>query len=415
MKHAFHWASLCALIAFLCALGSPETNAASLTAKKGYGYAVSQNGCIDAGGGYAYVGCAGALVIFNVSTGSEVARINLDGKIEDVELDGTDLYVAARNKGLLIYDVSTPASPSLSDSWGPPTGKVIRSVAVKGGYAYLKSANQDSIQLLTIRLSDMTQTGTYTPSTSFYGGVEATDSAVLFGSYDTGQSFDVRLGVMDRRTNPQAPTYSTVVNTTGRINNMHAAPGSDYVYLALGNGYDGITVFDVSNPNSPSNKGYASGVTYGGKDVCLDGGYAFLGTGGNRDQGEVACYSISSGVPTYVSKKTTAAISIGSVGATSNHLMTSGANNVVPDEARCYNVSNKSNMTLDWTQDVPAWCEGAYVVGDYLYGAMGHDGLWILDITDPDDVEFVAEDDSGFWSGVGVFNSHGHFDNFDVD
>ena len=64
------------------------------------------------------------------SAGPEVARIYHPGKIEDIELVGDTLYLAARNLGLLVYDVSTPANPVQIDSWKPAVESDVRSLAV---------------------------------------------------------------------------------------------------------------------------------------------------------------------------------------------------------------------------------------------------------------------------------------------
>ena len=75
---------------------------------------------VEVAGDYAYLGLGQNLVILNISdTGNllEVGNVLTPSMVTDISVVGNYAYVADRNNGLVIVDVSNPASPTLVGSY----------------------------------------------------------------------------------------------------------------------------------------------------------------------------------------------------------------------------------------------------------------------------------------------------------
>ncbi len=379
---------------------------------RGFGYTNAFPGTFAAYGEYFYAGMGGALVIGHAASKKELDRIYLPGKIEDIDIDQSLMAIAASNLGLFVYDISDPANPEEKGRWRLYQG-LVRSVALTERYAYCKVASEEGEEICTIDLRGLIQTGSYVSSAMIYGKVEASRSAVCYISLDLQWPAPImRMTVLDRRAFPENPVFATTFAGQGRAAALEAQASNDQVYLALQHEYLGLCMMDLSDPFHPKVIDQMEGFSYAPADLCLSpaGDNIYVATQGAGTPGvragEVACFRIEDNMLHYVSKITEAQIGLVALAVTADgYVVAGGSNNTVEEELRIYSGLTRRSPVLHWKQDVPAWSEGIYVVGDYLYGAMGHDGLWIINIANPDQPFLVGKDDSGYWNrGSGHMN-----------
>ncbi|MBC7262685.1 MAG: hypothetical protein H5T63_11820, partial [Chloroflexi bacterium] len=85
---------------------------------------------------YAYLGCDGYFVVFDISNPSnptEVTRIRTNGFVEDIYVSGSYAYLANGLGGLLVIDVSDPTAPTIV---GRNSSAYLMRIAIAGNYGY---------------------------------------------------------------------------------------------------------------------------------------------------------------------------------------------------------------------------------------------------------------------------------------
>ncbi len=148
----------------------------------------------------------------------------LPGVISNIEVDGGYAYLAARQAGLRIWDISNPGWPVETGYYSPENQPPAYFVRVQGNYAYLLQGNNQ----LTI--------------------LDVTD-----------------------RAHPSMVSTSYISGTAFRFDVM-----GDYLYVAGGN----LAVWDVTNKAAPSAVGSLSFSGYEDiNDVIVEGTFAYLQDG----------------------------------------------------------------------------------------------------------------------------------------
>ncbi len=173
------------------------------------------------------------------------------GKGGNVAISGNLLFVASKNNGLYIVDITNPANPVELSNYVPPNtdkGPYVTDVKVNGNYAYitityLLSSNTE-LEVLDIQNpSSPVSVGVYV-DTSGHADFEKlyydNGKCYVVGQYNTFRIIDV--------SNPQVP------NVMGGVV-LNNSVGSD-IYVENGYAYVatremGIQIIDVSNPQNP--------------------------------------------------------------------------------------------------------------------------------------------------------------------
>jgi len=179
---------------------------------------------------YVYLADGLGLLILDISDPTaplETGFYDSPGFAVKVQLSGGYAYVAGREGGLNIADISDPANPQHVSNYFEAGSVHVLDVYVSGSYAYI------AMQGLGLRV------------------VDVSDPA-----------------------NPQEVGFS---DTAGAAEAVYVS--GSYAYLA--DGEDGLRIFDISNPVDPQETGFYDTPGYA-QDVYLSGTYAFVGDGASR-------------------------------------------------------------------------------------------------------------------------------------
>jgi len=325
------------------------------------------------------------------------------GKAWDVAVVGNTAYVADRDSGLQVIDISTSSNPVIIGSKDTP-GEAY-GVMVVGDTAYV--ADKDSgLQVIDISTSsnpvvigskdtsgeayDVTVVGETAYVADGSSGLQIIDvsspaTPVIIGSKDTpGEAWGVAVVddtayVADNESglqiidvsNPSTPVIIGSVDTPGLA--LGVTMVGDTAYVA--DGLSGLQVIDVSNPATPviiSNVDTPGGPTF---DVTLVGDTAY-----------VADYV--SGLQIIDISNPATPVIIGSVDTPGNTL----AVTIVGDKAymadqvyglQIINVSNPVTPVIIGTVDTPGDALDVTVVGDTAYVADWASGLQVIDVSNP--------------------------------
>ena len=177
------------------------------------------------------------------------------------------LYVAD-GLGLLILDVSDPTAPQELGFYHPPGFSV--KVHPVDGYAYVADREGG------LRIANVSDPSNPTHVSNYFkaGSVQVLD-VVVSGSYAYVAMGGLGLRIVDI-SDPANPMEVGFVDTEGVAEAVQVS--GSFAYLA--DGEDGLRVFDISNPADPQETGFYDTPAPGyAKDVYLSGNYAFVGDG----------------------------------------------------------------------------------------------------------------------------------------
>ena len=274
-------------------------------------------------GSYAYVGIGTKLVVWDVTNPSQPMLVGesgiLAGVVRDIELSGTQAFVAVGQGGVHILDIDTPSTPTelgRFSTYGDVVG-----IEVSGDYAYVASVFDD------FRIFNVSDPASPTEA-GHYGGITVAEGLDVVGDYAYVAAGGDGLQIIDIST-PASPTgQGTYASTYAR----EVIVSDSYAYLADGYGSPNFVVVNVSSPASPSQAGsYAAPGE--GYDLALVGSTIYLATWDNG-------------------------VRIIDVSTPTN-----------PDEIGFYNT--------------PGRAEGVAVAGGYAYIADTWDGAKVVDVSDP--------------------------------
>ncbi len=231
-------------------------------------------GAIFVSGNYLYMGINALLgnyylKIFDVTDPYNPilmgASSNLPDMILGIFVNENYAYLADEGAGLIIIDVSNPASPTIVGSYNTPNSA--RDVFVRGNAAYVADSWTG---LLIINVSDPaapTLVGSYdTPCCA--------EDVFISGDYAYVANDDYGLYVIDV-SNPSAPTLTGSVDTPCRAWSLVVS--GNYAYVADESMVcaSSLQIINVSNPASPFlAASYPAQDT--AEDVFISGNYAYL-------------------------------------------------------------------------------------------------------------------------------------------
>jgi len=216
---------------------------------------------VEAVGAVLFFGDGATLRIFDMSvpeTPVFVSEVAVAGAIQDIEADGSTVFIAAEYGGLEIVDISSIGSPSRIG--GLATRGRALDVAVDGSIAYLADYSGG---LRIIEVSD--------PATP-----------IEIGSYDVGNVEGVWAGngyayigcntqglrVIDV-SDPKNPVQVGSVVTTHAARKLTVAGGLAYVCIR------GLEIVDVGDPTSPSLVGLLER-SHSAQDLLVDHDTVYL-------------------------------------------------------------------------------------------------------------------------------------------
>jgi len=318
---------------------------------------------VHVSGDYAYVADReSGLAVIDISDptnpGTPVYE-DTDGEANDVFVSGDYAYIADGSEGFAVIDISNPTNPGTPIYEGTIEAN---GVYVSGDYAYLADTFWDFV---VIDISDPTNPGT--PITEATTGVAL--SIYVSGDYAYVADYSSGLAVIDISdpTNPSTPIYE---DTNGYARDVFVS--GDYAYVA--DDHAGLAVIDISDPTDPgapvymNTAGNAHGVW-----VCGDHAYVTDGSSG------LAIIDITDpinpGTPIYEST-TDDAMGIYISGNYAYVAADYDGLAVIP-------ISKPIDPTTPVYEDTTGSASDVYVSGDYAYVADGYSGLAVIDISDP--------------------------------
>ncbi|NGX43499.1 MAG: hypothetical protein K940chlam7_01797 [Chlamydiae bacterium] len=179
----------------------------------------------------------------------------------EVVISGNYAYVANRDSGLWIIDVSNITNPTFIGSHSTPA--YAEAVAVVGNYAYV-AAFSSGLQIINVsNPSNPTLAGSYNTPDLAYG-------IAVLGNYAYVGDMSSGLQIVDI-SNPSNPTLTGTYNTPGW--SFRIAVLGNYAYIA--DRSSGLQIIDVSNATNPIFSG--SYKTPGdARGIAVLGNYAYV-------------------------------------------------------------------------------------------------------------------------------------------
>jgi len=328
------------------------------------------------------------LLIVDVSLASPVSPdrkgyLDTNGNTSGVADDGTDAFIADGLKGLKVIDVSTPASPSLSDTY--PTGGTTRDVAVS-----IVGAITDTLAYIAdpdsgLRIIDVTDP-TNANQIGFYDTQGIPYGVDVLGNYVYVADGVHGLRIIDIST-PAVPAEAGFYDT----DEAHAVFVSDTIaYVADYNG--GLRLIDVSNPNNPAEVGSYNPGSFV-RDVVVFGNYAYI-TVGYTGMRVVNISNPSS--PSLVGQFNSGTELYG-IDVMGNYVYLADGTTGL----RVIDISTPSSPSQVVAVSTTGSAHDVKVSGNYAYVASGTGGLRIFNISDPSNPLEVGYYDTGDF-GYGV-------------
>lgn len=375
-------------------------------------------------GDYAYVAISdlGLAVVDIANSTAPVLRTTFDtpGDAQALALGGAYVYVADGAAGLQVVDVSDPLNPSSAGGLAIPGdalgvcvadgkayiaagfhgGLVIVDITEPGTPALLGSCSTDAVAI------DVATAGDYAFVANSWAGlaiVDVSNSAApaVVGQHDTSgwasalALSDARayvadnaggLQIVDVSAPPAAFLAGEYRRASGEVTDVAGAPGLAFVtHGGLGGG---VRAFDLSNPADPQplsdtpSYEFAWGLTRAGTLVCLADGCAGLGV-------------IDAADPANLERLGTAF-----TGCAARDVVVQGDLAYVADDHQgllIVDVSNPGAPTLRgaWQDPVsPGYPLGVAVKGQYAFLAGGEAGVQVIEVSDPDNPVGVAHYDT---------------------
>jgi uncharacterized repeat protein (TIGR01451 family) len=356
-------------------------------------------------GSYAYLAASERFIVMDISNPAlpvEAGYCETRKTAHGVEVQGNYAYVADREGGLVLVDISTPTNPLISSvarTYGDTSG-----VYVDGNHAYLADGD-NGLQIVDISDPE---------NPAWAGGTNlsfvAANRVEVQGSY-AYVADDNGLYAVDIST----PSDPQVVD--------HAWPSMEFhdVFLRGTNAfvtqyYDGLRIYDISDPANCNSVGYTNYITRGPNGVYVEGDYAYVAS---ETEGLQVLDVSNVGVPVVVSTNfagaanyvndvyvegTNAYLASGAylqildvsvptnpvlAGETSDNLNNSLAIVVSNNYAylaseyglRMFDVSDGSTPAFAAGYDADGLSQDLFVRSNYVYIANGFNGLVILEVT----------------------------------
>ena len=313
-------------------------------------------------------------------------------------------YLATCWPGLTVVDVTDPADPQLVDVEG--THMWYRALDIVGDTAWAITTGTWSLafditnRANPIPIMDYFVMDVYGMAVEFAGDLmylatlysglaiyaPLADPPGLLSIFEVDQGVCKDLAVRDsivyvcgvngtalNVVNVADPTTPTLITDAGDNNtstyDMNAT--GDFLYLA--NGKYGLSIFDISNPVDPMERGYYNETNTMGLNIEVRGNIGYLATSewiGTMDLSNPAN-------PTELGRYTRATTHC--IDLSSNNLYFGNNSGV-----GILDVSDPGSLNLVYMHSTDHnYVKGIRVFGDYLYFTMDHAGFGVMDVTDP--------------------------------
>lgn len=316
--------------------------------------------------GYACVGQGQDLVVLNVKDASnpvEMGRVTTPSNVNEIVVADNFAYLACKDTGLVIADISEPAKPELITIFDTAENALahdVNGVAVFGYYAYVADG-ANGLAVIDIRDPSKPKiAGTY-------DGLRAND-IVVSGNYAYLTDGSKGLMILDV-THPSRPTLAGNYSITDYA--CGVAVSGNYAYVT---GFNNGTIYcvDIHEPAAPVLAGSYDAVGRT-KSIAVSGNNAFV--------------SSSEGLLIFNIIDSTAIVSVGNYSTDiSSNIVVSGKYAYVADDASglsIIDISHPAVPQLTGSYDNAFSAGSVTVSGNYAYVAAYGDGLLITDISDP--------------------------------
>ena len=315
-------------------------------------------------GNYAYIANRDSgLRIVNISNPNVPAltgTFNTTGYSWGVDISGNYAYIADGSAGLQIVNISNPAAPSLTGTYN--TSGSAYHVRVAGSYAYVADGSAGLNIVDIANPAAPVSIGSYnTPGSAL--GVQ------IVGSYAYIADGSQGLRILDV-SNPAAPVSVGSYDTSGSAYGIYVS--GDYAYIA--DDYQGLKIIDISNPASPTLTGHydTSGRAY---SLKVSGDYAYIAdyTGGLK------IINIRYKTAPFLVGKCTDATRVYWLDVSGDYAYLVG-----DPTLSVVDISNieEAPEVSERFDIYGAFASGIDVSGNYAYVADGKIGLKLIDITD---------------------------------
>jgi len=312
----------------------------------------------------------------NPTTPSLVSTVTVTSSstCEGIATSGSYAYVAAGGAGFKVYNIATPATPTLVSSIDSLA--YCESVVISGQYAYIAAGSRSHIVDITNPAAPK-----YVGRIAAYGGYH--QYLNVRSGYAYVCNFDAGLAVVNIA-NPAAPVNVVALPTGFRT--ARIVFDGNYGYVAVGD--TGMVVYNLTNPAAPTvaskikTQGRAASVYYGA--VTIGGnptGHIFV-SNRNPAPGVSAINVANPAAPTTSSFLAALAAPTGTA-YTPFYL--NGKVFVAYGTAglRIIDVSVPANATLLSTANLGGDSRAVVASGNYAYVAARDSGVYVVDVTNP--------------------------------
>ncbi|MCB2213522.1 T9SS type A sorting domain-containing protein [bacterium] len=333
---------------------------------------------MDVQGQYAFLASAYAGVrVVDCSTPTDPQEVAAwpDCYATSLTLSGQHLYVIDNSERLAVLDVSDPLHLSLAGEF--TTTGIVAQVLVYGNYVYLVKRYDE---ILVLDISDPTapvQVSTLTLE-GYIGTVQIVDHFAYVASMDYG------LLVFDL-TDPVNPAIAGRLDVPGNAGAVDLTVAGNYASVNISG--NRIVIADISNPTNPTYRGYyeESGDIY---DLSAAANNLFVATGFYYEGfGAIRVIDLSDPTsPTLIHSEPVPGLPT-RIRKTPGFLYLSGYDtgfvvfdlSVFPSPGSFGRIYKPGDM---YRFDI---------VDDIMYQAAGTEGMYLLDISDPDNIEILSK------------------------
>jgi len=314
-------------------------------------------------GNYAYLAQGQDMLVVDITTASnpsEVGKLTTNSLVNGIVVEGNYAYVANGESGLLVVDITNPASPTVVGTYAYSSGAAY-GVTIAGNYAYVANGNSGLV------IVDITNP----VAPTFKGRYDTLNAKnlALSGNYAYIADDSNGLVVVDV-TNPAAPTsassYDTLKANAVTVSGNHAYVADDS---------NGLVVVDITNPAAAT---YTGKYDTPGNATCvaIEGNYAYVADGSSglsivniANPAAPSSTAVYSATPGYAY----------SIYVVDNYAYVAYGRTGLA----IINISKPSAPTYAGMYDVAGFASGVAIVDNYAYVAYGYMGLTVVDITNP--------------------------------
>lgn len=422
-------------------------DSANIISISSYPFGANLAATMNPSGNLVAMGLGGGIRIYTFPSLTLLSEIKTKGVVLDLEFVGDYLFVANGLEGLLVYDLTTPSSPSLVYHYDSPG--YAKDVYINGGHLFL-SDGEFGVKIFDITspsspvlvgsintLGDANGVAVYTNYafvSESYLGVGVYDISDMsspvevsrIGSigdaravYLDGYNLYIAVGTSGLKvydvSNPLTPSLVSSISTSSRYTDVNK---SSYIYsAAMSGGLDIINPYTMAIENNVSTRGVAYKISKVGNYLLVSEDMAGLEIYDITDplnpslvsfiEAEGCFYDVkASGDKLYAAAEkkglkifnyaSPTPIKVAEVrGIEALQVFVSGGYIfVAAGRSGGLKIYDTSSLSLVGEYDTPGSAEGVFVSGNYAFVADGLYGVRIIDISDPTNPTEVSYYDS---------------------